>query len=126
MSTNPIGPHFLKTSSVPKSEASEGANDMSKAFAVMLQGAAAVSQVAMPMVSGMVSQVPGMGNLGGMLNGLSLGGGSSGGGGGASEQMALIREQERIQRETQVFTTLTNISKTEHDARMSAVRNMRP
>ena len=37
----------------------------------------------------------------------------------------LLDLQRKVQLEIQRFTTLTNLAKTEHDGRMSAVRNMR-
>ena len=37
----------------------------------------------------------------------------------------LMMLQQEVQRESLFFTMQTNISKTEHDARMSAVRNMK-
>lgn len=37
----------------------------------------------------------------------------------------LLKEQNRIQLENQVFSASSNISKTEHETRMAAVRNMR-
>lgn len=51
-------------------------------------------------------------------------------GDGASSQMRqqlhLFELQRRLQHENQVFTTLSNVSKTNHETRMAAVRNMRP
>ena len=37
----------------------------------------------------------------------------------------LLNLQMQVQQKIQQFTTLTNLAKTEHDGRMSAVRNMR-
>jgi len=125
MATKPIGPHYLNTGATPKADAAEDAAPLKTAFEGILKGAASVAAAAAPIAQGMISQVPGIGCMSGtLLNGLTLGG--SGGMGGMSDQLALLREQERIQKETQVFTTLTNVSKSEHDAKMSAVRNMRP
>jgi hypothetical protein len=45
---------------------------------------------------------------------------------GGREQMALMKIQEQLQRENQVFSLMSNISKTNHETRMAAVRNMRP
>lgn len=41
-------------------------------------------------------------------------------------QLQLFELQRRLQHENQVFTTLSNVSKTNHETRMAAVRNMRP
>jgi hypothetical protein len=43
-----------------------------------------------------------------------------------ASQLQLLNMQRQIQQEAQFFTTLTNIEKAHHDARMSAVRNIRP
>lgn len=42
------------------------------------------------------------------------------------QQMQLFDLQRRLQHENQVFSTLSNVSKTNHETRMAAVRNMRP
>lgn len=45
--------------------------------------------------------------------------------GGTPGPLELMQMQQQIQQESLFFTMHTNISKTEHDARMSAVRNMK-
>ena len=78
---------------------------------------------------------PGAGNLVGQLMGGGLGTGTLGGFGGLggaggstefNEQLQLLQLQRQVQRQSQIFETMTNIAKAEHDRRMSAVRNMRP
>jgi len=55
-----------------------------------------------------------------------LGGGLGGvGGGGQNQQWELLQQQYQMQQETQMFNMMTNISKTRHDAAMSAIRNMK-
>lgn len=123
MSTTPIGPHYINTSRHSKTSTAEDKNPAGDFLAAIAAGAAGVAQVATPIVQNMVSQVPGIGNAGGLLSGQSLGG--TGTGGGTNDQMALIEMQRKIQQETQIFTTYTNVLKSDHDAKMSAVRNMR-
>ncbi|MFT4538977.1 MAG: hypothetical protein ACI841_000731 [Planctomycetota bacterium] len=43
-----------------------------------------------------------------------------------NDQLELSDLQLKAQRELQRFTMITNLDKTEHDSRMSAVSNMRP
>ena len=62
------------------------------------------------------SFIPGAGILGGLLGGGSVTG--------SNQQWQLLQAQYQIQQETQMFNMLTNISKTRHDACMSAIRNM--
>ena len=40
-------------------------------------------------------------------------------------EQELLLQQEQIQRETTVFNSLSNISKAEHECRMSAIRNFK-
>jgi len=57
-----------------------------------------------------------------------MGGGGGGFGGidtGMSEQMQLLQVQQQIQKETQMFNLMTNISKDRHEASMAAIRNMK-
>jgi hypothetical protein len=42
-----------------------------------------------------------------------------------NQQEQLLLLQERIQNESAQFNVLTNISKTEHETKMSAIRNVR-
>ena len=73
------------------------------------------------------AQTMGLGPLAGsLLNGSTSGIGGSGlGGDQAASFQQLLQEQEQIQTESAQFTALTNISKTEHETRMSAIRNIR-
>ncbi|MGA2498830.1 MAG: hypothetical protein ABSH20_13895 [Tepidisphaeraceae bacterium] len=64
-----------------------------------------------------------LGSLGGGVSG--IGGASGMGGIDTSQQMQLLQLQNQIQSEQQVWTTLTNISKSEHETRMDAIRNIK-
>jgi len=44
---------------------------------------------------------------------------------GTADPMQLLQLQEQLQQQEQVFNTMSNISKTEHETRMAAVRNMK-
>jgi outer membrane lipoprotein SlyB len=44
---------------------------------------------------------------------------------GTVDPMQLLQLQEQLQSQSQVFNTMSNISKTEHETRMAAVRNMK-
>ena len=44
---------------------------------------------------------------------------------GTVDPMQLLQIQEQLQQQSQVFNTMSNISKTEHETRMAAVRNMK-
>ena len=44
---------------------------------------------------------------------------------GTIDPMQLLQLQEQIQTQSQVFNTLSNVSKEEHDTRMAAVRNFK-
>ncbi|MFQ5590785.1 MAG: hypothetical protein ACE5HE_06470 [Phycisphaerae bacterium] len=71
----------------------------------------------------------GTGTLGGALGGVLGGLGGTGdllGGTDGIGQLELLNLQRQINREAQIFTTLTNVEKSHHDARMSAIRNVRP
>ena len=71
--------------------------------------------------------IPGAGGLGGgTLTG--FGGGLDGlaGDDPFAQNVALLQLQRQIQTESQRFQTESNISKAEHDAKMAAVRNIRP
>lgn len=70
---------------------------------------------------------PAAGLLGGLGGGLGGGGGAGGlgGVGEAGDLAGLLQLQLEVQERMQRFTMLTNIAKTEHESRMSAVRNMR-
>jgi hypothetical protein len=90
-----------------------------------------VVNIASQLASGAAgAQTMGLGPLAGsLLNGGSGGIGGAGGVGGGQFGDAsfadLLKEQEQIQTESAQFTALTNISKTEHESRMSAIRNIR-
>ena len=43
----------------------------------------------------------------------------------AQQQMEMLTIQERVQSQTQEFTTISNILKARHDAEMAAINNMR-
>ena len=71
----------------------------------------------------------GLGPLGGNIaSGLLSSAGSSLTGttdAGTIDPMQLLQLQEQIQTQSQVFNTLSNVSKEEHDTRMAAVRNFK-
>ncbi len=87
------------------------------------------ASIAGGIASAVGSFVPGAGIIGGLLGGLSkMGGGGSGIGGidtSLNDQMQLLQVQQQIQKETQMFNLMTNISKDKHDAAMAAIRNMK-
>ncbi len=67
---------------------------------------------------------------GGALGGLTGGGGALGGLSGQlndnnAQFMQLLQLQNQMQVQSQQFNTLSNVSKTEHETRMAAVRNIR-
>jgi hypothetical protein len=66
----------------------------------------------------------GLGPLAGNIaNGL-LGSGATGDAG-TVDPMQLLQLQQQLQTQSQVFNTLSNVSKEEHDTRMAAVRNFK-
>lgn len=82
------------------------------------------------------SFIPGGGVIGSLLGGLGkLGGGGASGASGASsiggadqgmsQQMELLNMQKQISQQTQMFTMMTNIAASRHEASMSACRNMK-
>ena len=87
------------------------------------------ASIAGGIASAVGSFIPGAGIIGGLLGGLGkMGGGGGGFGGidtGMSEQMQLLQMQQQIQKETQMFNLMTNISKDRHEASMAAIRNMK-
>jgi hypothetical protein len=69
---------------------------------------------------------PLVGNLASSLGGGGLGGGGLGGGALDSGQLTgLLQLQNEIQRQSLVFNAETNISKTDFETEMSAVRNIK-
>ena len=64
----------------------------------------------------------GMAPLAGNIAGSLLGGTTDTG---TVDPMQLLQLQEQLQTQSQVFNTMSNISKTEHETRMAAVRNMK-
>ena len=116
--------NLLSHNSSAREASSSGPSDFMKGLSdtVSFVGSVAVkgAQVAVgrsaPGAAGLIGGGLGGGGLGG-LGGL---GGDAGGDLGSLLQLQL-EVQERMQR----FTMLTNIAKTEHESRMSAVRNMR-
>jgi len=64
----------------------------------------------------------------GVLSGAPILGKTFGGLGadsGFDQQYELIRLQQEIQRNSQMYSTISNVSKSKHDAAMSAVRNFK-
>jgi hypothetical protein len=72
-----------------------------------------------PVAGNLISGITG-GNQGGLSGDLSSALDNQ-----AAQQEQLLLLQERIQNESAQFNTLTNISKTEHETKMSAIRNVR-
>jgi hypothetical protein len=72
-----------------------------------------------------VASAYGMGPLVGGLNNSLNGAAGIGGAGGDINFTDLLQQQNQIQRESLVFNSETNISKTDHESRMSAVRNFK-
>ncbi|HEY7120130.1 MAG TPA: hypothetical protein VH475_26315 [Tepidisphaeraceae bacterium] len=100
------------------------ANNSGVNFGKVLGGAA---NIAGQLVSGVAgAQTLGLGPLVGNIAGSLAGGnGVSGGPLDGSELTNLLQLQNEIQRQSLVFNAQTNISKTDHETRMSAVRNIR-
>jgi hypothetical protein len=102
-------------------------------FAQFLGGAVNMAGQLASGVAG--AQTMGLGPIAGNLLGGGLNGGSGiggiGGGGAldpsnqATQFEQLLQLQEQLQTQSQQFTALTNISKTDHETRMSAIRNIR-
>ena len=127
----------MKLHRQPRAHKAPQKNNNEQAMKDFAQGlgqvTAALAQTAAGIAGG-----PGAGMAVGNLFGGGLGTGTLGGLGGLGgvgglaggtdfqQQLALIQLQRQIQAQTQIFETLSNVSKAEHDARMSAVRNMRP
>lgn len=76
-------------------------------------------------MGGVASSLPMVGNV---MGALGVGGGGFSAAGistGANQQLELIKLQQEIQQQTQMFTTLSNVSKSKHESAMSAIRNMK-
>jgi hypothetical protein len=119
MKVNPQTDQFAQ---IPQHEGAQAkkADQGGQQFAQFLGGAVQVAGQLAGAVGG--AQGFGLGGLaGGAVNNI-LGGGA----GGADPSLPdLLQLQNQIQRESLVFNAQTNISKTDHDTRMSAVRNIR-
>ena len=96
-------------------------------FNKVLGGAIQVAGQLASTVAG--AQGLGLGSLGTSLaSGLTGGAGGAGGIGGSGGDPSfqdLLTLQTQLQRESLVFNSQTNISKTDHETRMSAVRNIK-
>lgn len=102
---------------------------LGSAFGDLMNGFGQVVNAGLPLAGQMMPMLLGAGGLGGgALNSLGAMGGLGGLGGGSStaQQMQLLQLQQKIQQESQIFQTLTNVSKARFDAEMTAVRNIRP
>jgi hypothetical protein len=115
MKVNPQTDQFAQ---IPQHDGAQAkkADQGGQQFAQFLGGAVQVAGQLAGAVGG--AQTFGLGGLAGNL----LGGGA---GGGDPSTAELLQMQNQIQRESLVFNAQTNISKTDHDTRMSAVRNIR-
>lgn len=103
-----------------------GGNKIAKIAQGFGQALGGVAAGAAPIAGQLLNGVPGaaglgLGSLGGFGGLTEMAGGDP-----FAQQLALIDIQREVQMETQVVETLSNIEKAQHDARMSAVRNMRP
>ncbi|HEX8818940.1 MAG TPA: hypothetical protein VF794_03370 [Archangium sp.] len=96
-------------------------------------GAAASGSVPMNTTVGAGGSIPGGSTGGNSTNGLNLGGGTSNTGtefngemqSMFSEQKKLLGVQVAMQRENQVFSTISNVLKTRHDTSKNAIGNIR-
>ena len=120
METKPVSNELSAAPFAAHKEVSTGQNAGS-GFGKVLGAAVSVAGTLASTVAGASSL--GIGPLAGSLAG-TLNGGSGSDFGNQSFQDLLL-QQEQIQKESAVFTSLSNISKTEHETRMSAIRNMR-
>ncbi|MEM7624458.1 MAG: hypothetical protein AAF333_02395 [Planctomycetota bacterium] len=89
------------------------------------QALAATAAVAVPIADTAISLATGRSSS---LRGLGLGsvpGSTASGAQNANYMNDLLAKQEEVQMRNMQFTTISNVSKTEHETRMSAVRNIR-
>ncbi len=88
---------------------------------------AALGAVVGPVAGQFLGGGMGAGGLGGPLGGIlqSAMGGAMGGNSTLS-QMQLLQLQEQMNLRAQVFQTLSNIMKAEHESKMNSVRNIKP
>lgn len=123
---DPIGKQDFSNAPVHRSEtqASESSGGGAEVGAALGAGLAFAAQLA-----GKAVGASPFGALPGLLGG---GGGSTGLGGvqgdiaqGQNQMMEMLRIQNQMQVQNQQFTTITNVSKMDHDTRMAAVRNIR-
>ena len=120
METTPVSTELSATPVAAHSDVSTGQSS-GASFGKVLGAAVSVAGQLASTVAG--AQSLGIGPLAGSLaGGLN---GSSGTDFGNQSFQDLLLQQEQIQKESAVFTSLSNISKTEHETRMSAIRNMR-
>ena len=76
-------------------------------------------------MGGVASSLPMVGNVMGALGVGNSGFNAAGINTGANQQLELIKLQQEIQQQTQMFTTLSNVNKSKHESAMSAIRNMK-
>ncbi|HSI32801.1 MAG: hypothetical protein ACAI43_25405 [Phycisphaerae bacterium] len=117
-----VNPQTDQFAAIPQHDGAQAkkADAGGQQFAQILGGAVQVAG----QLAGTVAGAQGFG-LGGLAGNLLGGGGAGGLGGGDPSTADLLQMQNQIQRESLVFNAQTNISKTDHDTRMAAVRNIR-
>lgn len=109
-------------SNPPQHTANNAAAPGNNGFAQALTATAAV---ALPVADTAINLATGGSSS---LRSLGLGsvpGASASGGQNSNYLNDLLAKQEEVQMRNMQFTTLSNVSKTEHETRMSAVRNIR-
>ncbi len=119
-----INPTSNQLSAVPQHSEAPAATG-GQSFGKVMGGVINIAGQLASSVAG--AQTMGLGPIAGSLLNGGIGGAGGVGGdqfGGASFQ-ELLKQQTQIQQESAQFTALTNISKTEHESRMSAIRNIR-
>ena len=123
---DPIGKQHFSNQPVPRSETQTSESTSgAEAGAMLGAGLAFAAQLA-----GKASAASPYGALPGLVSSLTGGGGGLGGvqndiAQGQAQMMEMLRIQNQMQLQNQQFTTMSNVSKMDHDTRMAAVRNIR-
>lgn len=123
-----IEPMYLRrpVSFRSESENTKTADAIQAALQPLADGFAMAAQTAVPMGVNMASSLTGGNMLG--LGPISSMMGGLGGGGASSDyamQMQLLNVQRKMQMEQQVWNTVSNIEKAQHETRMALIRNVR-
>jgi hypothetical protein len=126
MATDPIGKQNFSAAPVHRSETQSTDNSSAVVGAAVGTGLAFAAQLAgRAFASSPYGALPSM-----IAGGLGIGGGGIGGvqsdiSQGQNQMMEMLRIQNQMQIQNQQFTTMTNVSKMDHETRMAAVRNIR-